>query len=384
MLHTMLFLVFPYVALALAVVGGLYRARHNTFTVSSLSSQLLERRKLYWGSVPFHYGVGIILLGHLTALFLPSTVRWWNGAPMRLYLLEITGLMLALWGLGGLLVLLWRRVTTRRIQVVSTPLDYVLLVLLLVSFVTGIMTATLYRFGSNWFTAVFTPYLASILTLRPRPELLSDLPWTIKLHVLNFFVLAALFPFSRLAHVVTIPFGYLVRPRQIVAFMKKGGAAPFPSRTAQGGLIALILFGVWAHSQRPPAAPATATATTPGTTPAAGIVPAAGTSASDNKVGADVYAANCAACHGAQGAGVPSAFPPLAGNPNLKTPETIVKAVTKGVTGAVTVNGQTFNGAMPPFAQLSDEQVAAVASYIRNSWGNSYGPVTAGQVKAGR
>jgi nitrate reductase gamma subunit len=148
-------------------------------------------------------------------------LRIWNAVPLRLYLLEITGLALGIWATVGLLILAWRRLSERRIQVVTTPMDLVVLALLLISAVTGILIATVYRFGSFWFTGVFTPYLWSILTLNPRPELVAPLPWLIKLHVLNFFILLVIFPFSRLVHIVTYPAGYLLRPWQIVIWARR-------------------------------------------------------------------------------------------------------------------------------------------------------------------
>jgi nitrate reductase gamma subunit len=101
-------------------------------------------------------------------------------------------------------------------------MDWIVLLLLLVSVVTGIWTATGYRFGSTWFTAVFTPYLWSILTLQPRPELVAPLPPVIQLHVFNFFLLLAIFPFSRLVHIITYPLGYIFRPWQIVVRARRG------------------------------------------------------------------------------------------------------------------------------------------------------------------
>ena len=56
----------------------IYRSIYRPFTVSSLSSQLLERKKLYWGSISFHYGIVLVLLGHLVALLLPQGLRLWN------------------------------------------------------------------------------------------------------------------------------------------------------------------------------------------------------------------------------------------------------------------------------------------------------------------
>jgi nitrate reductase gamma subunit len=218
---TILFVIFPYIATATAIGATIYRSIYRAFTVSSMSSQLLERKKLYWGSVPFHYGILLVLTGHLLALLLPSSLRLWNDVPIRLYLLELTGLALGIWALVGLIVLLWRRLSEKRLRVISTPMDIVVLVLLLVSTLTGVLVATFYRFGITWFTAIFTPYLLSLLTFQPNLALVSPLPWLIKLHVFNFFLLLAVFPFSRLVHIIAYPLGYLIRPWQVVIWNRK-------------------------------------------------------------------------------------------------------------------------------------------------------------------
>lgn len=218
---TLFFLIFPYISGTVFVAVTLYRAIYRPFTISSMSSQLLERKKLYWGSISFHYGIILVLLGHLFALVLPQGLLLWNAVPIRLYLLELTGLALGIWALVGLGILLWRRLSEGRVRVVTSPMDLLVLALLLMSAITGVLTATLYRFGSFWFTGVFTPYLVSLLVFQPNITLVSPLPWIIKLHVINFFVLLALFPFSRLVHIVTYPIGYLLRPWQIVIWNRR-------------------------------------------------------------------------------------------------------------------------------------------------------------------
>jgi nitrate reductase gamma subunit len=215
------FVAFPYISLAIFVVVSIYRSVYRPFSVSSQSSQLLERRMLYWGSPPFHYGIVLVLLLHLLMWVLPGVVRAWNASPVRLYILEITGLILALWALWGLAVLIFRRASSRRVQVVTSVMDVVVLVLLLVSVITGIVNATVYRWGSTWFTAIFAPYLTSVVTLQPAVNLVAPLPWNIKLHVINFFLLLAVFPFSRLIHIATYPIRYLVRPWQIVIWNRR-------------------------------------------------------------------------------------------------------------------------------------------------------------------
>ena len=220
-MNQLLFVVFPYVAFVLAVVVSVIRWRRHPFTVSALSSQLLEGRKLYWGTVSFHWGITLILLGHLAALLVPQGFELWNGAPVRLYLLEATGLALALWALFGVSVLIYRRLNMPRVRAVTTPMDLVVLIVILAQIVTGGWIAVGYRWGSFWGTSVFVPYIRSLLTFQPRPELVEPLPFVLQLHAFLFFVFLAVFPFSRLVHIVTVPLGYVTRPWQKVIRMSR-------------------------------------------------------------------------------------------------------------------------------------------------------------------
>lgn len=87
--------------------------------------------------------------------------------------------------------------------------------------------------------------------------------------------------------------------------------------------------------------------------------------------GKEVYDGNCAACHQPNGIGIPSAFPPLAKSDYLaKSKQDVIRAVTRGLSGKLIVNGKEYNGVMPKW-DLSDEDVANVLTYIYNSWGNS-------------
>lgn len=219
--NDLFFLIFPYIALTVCIVVSVYRAVYRPFTISSLSSQLLERRKLFWGSISFHWGIVLILLMHLLAVLFPRGLTLWNSVPVRLFLLEATGLALGLWALVGLVILVWRRLSSRYVRAVTSWMDGLVLFLLLASVATGVAIAVGYRFGSFWFTGVLTPYLASLFTFQPRVDLITPLPWVIKLHVINFFVLLIVFPFSRLVHIVTYPLGYLLRPWQIVVWARR-------------------------------------------------------------------------------------------------------------------------------------------------------------------
>lgn len=100
--------------------------------------------------------------------------------------------------------------------------------------------------------------------------------------------------------------------------------------------------------------------------------------------GEGVFAASCAGCHQASGQGLAGTFPPLAANPNLADVSRVVTTIIKGRTEGVEVKGVKYTQPMPGFAQLSDEEVAAVATYVRNAWGNAYGGVTPQEAKAAR
>lgn len=102
--------------------------------------------------------------------------------------------------------------------------------------------------------------------------------------------------------------------------------------------------------------------------------------------GAAVYAARCAACHQAQGAGLPGVFPPLAGSEWVTGKEaTLAAVVLHGINGSLTVKGNKYSGVMPAFAaQLQDGEVAAVLTHIRSQWGNSAAPLGRETVAAAR
>jgi mono/diheme cytochrome c family protein len=101
--------------------------------------------------------------------------------------------------------------------------------------------------------------------------------------------------------------------------------------------------------------------------------------------GGQVFASKCAACHQATGLGVAGVFPPLADSPWVLESETrLTQILLHGIQGPIDVLGTTYNGLMPPWNALSDDEIAAVATYIRSSWGNSAAPVTAATVAAQR
>ena len=216
-----LFGVFPYVAVALAAVGTAYRYRRLRFTVTPRSSQLVEGRLLRWGSLAWHPAILAILLAHLGAALFPAAWGRLLGDPARLVALEATGLALGALALLGILVLLARRAVLR------TPaggMDWVVLGALAVQAATGVWIAWGLRWGSVWYLAVAAPWLSSLARLSPQVAGMAVLPWVVKVHALNAFLLLALLPFSRLIHLTVVPIPYLWRPPQLVVWRR----APSP------------------------------------------------------------------------------------------------------------------------------------------------------------
>ncbi len=216
MLETLLFAALPYVSAVLFLFVSIQRYRRDPFTFSSLSSQFLESKNLFWGSVPFHLGILTLFFGHLFGFVFPRELMMWNQVPIRLFILETTGLVAALLTLVGLVGLIVRRATSSRIQAATTAADIVVYVLLLWQIGTGLWVALGLRWGSSWYTQVVVPYLWSLITFQPDIQRMVEMKLPAQLHVVGAFVLFGAFSFTRLVHALVVPVPYLWRPNQVV------------------------------------------------------------------------------------------------------------------------------------------------------------------------
>jgi nitrate reductase gamma subunit len=214
--NVFLFVGLPYAAMLIFLVGTIQRYRSKGFKVSSLSSQFLEGKSLFWGTIPFHFGILVVFLGHLTAFLIPRGTLLWNSNPARLIVLEVTAFTFGLSVLAGLVALLVRRLTNRRVRMVTTRMDVALELLLLAQVVLGLWIALGYRWGASWFAADLSPYLMSLFALDPNIGAVSAMPLVIKLHIIGAWLILALFPFTRLVHILVAPLHYITRPYQRV------------------------------------------------------------------------------------------------------------------------------------------------------------------------
>lgn len=211
-----MFIVLPYLAFAIFVVESIRRYSKEKHSFTSRSSQFLENRFHFWGMVPFHYGLLITLLGHGIAFALPRELLWWNSIPARLFILEVTALIFGLMALVGIIHIMIRRMKHGTLRVVTSRMDWVLYGFLFLIIASGVSTAILYRYGTSWFASAISPYLWSLVKLQPDISAISQMPHLFKLHVVSAFCLLAVFPFTKLVHVLVVPNHYFFRKKQVV------------------------------------------------------------------------------------------------------------------------------------------------------------------------
>lgn len=221
MLDVMLFVVFPYVALAIGIVGTIYRYRTNQYSFTSLSSQFLENDLQFWGSTLWHYGILPTTIIHLAGFTIPKVMAAAHGTPELLYLSELAGKVLGIMALVGAGILLYRRLTSPKIRAITTPVDWIILSLLFGQVFFGLVLAFVYRWGATWFLHTATPWMNSLAFFQPAPQYVTALPLAHKVHFLTGFLLFALMPFSRLVHIVTFPLSYIWRRFQLVIWTRR-------------------------------------------------------------------------------------------------------------------------------------------------------------------
>ncbi len=224
MLDTVLFVAFPYLAVTLTIGVSLYRYFSNRYSYSSLSSELLERRWLFWGAIPWHYGIVPLLLIHLGDFAVPGFMALLRYTPLMLYGAELIGKVLVFMCIVGMTLLIVRRLSHYRLRILTSAMDWIVMLLLLNQVVLGALTSIVYRWGGVWIEYTATPWIVSLASFNPQVQYVSQLPLIPKLHILNATLLIALFPFSRLVHLVTFPITYAWRRFQVVIWNRRPSA----------------------------------------------------------------------------------------------------------------------------------------------------------------
>jgi nitrate reductase gamma subunit len=212
MLNNLIFIALPYAALALVLFVTPYRFCSNRLTWTAYSTQFLERKLLFWGINPWHYGVIPLLAAHIIGFAFPGQVKAFLGNQETLLMVESFGLGLGLFALMGSVLLLLRRSNSAMLSKVTFGSDWLVLYLLAFQAGTGIYIGYFERWGSQWYLHTAVPYLWSIVSFKPQLGFVTDLPLVFKLHAACAFLIVAVLPFTKLVHMLYLPIDFLKDP----------------------------------------------------------------------------------------------------------------------------------------------------------------------------
>lgn len=210
-----LFQIFPYISLAVLLLGSIVRFDRDPYSWRSKSSQLLRKRQLMWGSILFHLGILVILGGHAVGLLTPIQVFDFLGVShgFKQILAMTAGGIAGVFCLIGLLLLLHRRLFDPRIRANSSFADIAVLILLLAQLCLGLMTITVSMGHLDGHEMVkFMEWAQHIVTFRGgAADFVRDVHVIFKLHLTLGMFIFLVFPFTRLVHVWSAPVFYIFR-----------------------------------------------------------------------------------------------------------------------------------------------------------------------------
>ena len=211
-----LWIILPYAALTVFVVGHVWRWRTDQFGWTTRSTQLLESRWLTIGSNLFHIGILLAIVGHIAGIAIPMVVTEKMGVSEHFYHVQAValGALAGFLCIAGLAILFIRRMRVPRVAATSTNTDLVVYAVLTVAIISGQVATAGYQLvvdGGYNYRETIGPYFRSLFYLDPETASISGAPFIYQLHVLSTFALYALWPFSRLVHVWSVPWRYLTR-----------------------------------------------------------------------------------------------------------------------------------------------------------------------------
>lgn len=210
---------YPYICLTIFIVGTLIRYDREQYSWRASSSQLLADKGLRVGNILFHIGVIFIFFGHLVGLLTPHAFyELFITAEQKQILAIVAGGIAGVIGFIGLTILVFRRVFVARIRATSSVTDIIVVVLFWIQITLGMITipfslahhdASLMLQLSEW--------AQHIVTFRGgAAQFVKGVEWPFQIHLILGMTIFLLFPFTRLVHILSAPFGYIWRPYQVV------------------------------------------------------------------------------------------------------------------------------------------------------------------------
>ncbi len=217
--YSFFFGIYPYICLAVFVLGTLVRYDREQYSWRASSSQLLADKGLRVGNIMFHLGVIFIFFGHLAGLLTPHALyEQFITAEQKQMLAIVAGGAAGAVGFVGLTILVFRRLCVPRIRATSSPTDIAVLLILWMQITLGLLTIpfSLAHHDAGVMLRL-SEWAQRTLTFRTgAAEQIIGVDWPFQAHLILGMTIFLLFPFTRLVHILSAPLKYVCRPYQIV------------------------------------------------------------------------------------------------------------------------------------------------------------------------
>lgn len=220
-LNELAFGVFPYIAGTVFLLGSLVRFDKSQYTWRTGSSQLLSNTPAFRiGNVLFHVGIILLFFGHFFGLLTPTAVYQAFGmsTSLKQTLAVVAGGIFGLVCLVGIAILVHRRTTDPRVRRTGSRMDMFILYLLLAQLLTGLATifVTIDHLDGEVMLLI-TAWAQSLVTFQPNAaDTIQNIHWIYKTHMFLGMIMFLIFPFTRLVHIWSVPYGYVFRAYQVV------------------------------------------------------------------------------------------------------------------------------------------------------------------------
>lgn len=219
-LNTVLFGLYPYIAIVVCVAVCLVRFDREQYTWKAGSSQLLRGKGMVMASNLFHIGILFILAGHVVGLLTPEFIyHYVISTPNKQLLAMVSGGLFGVLCFIGLSMLLYRRLTDDRVKASGSLMDIAVLVLLYIQLILGLSTIVISADHMDGSVMVLlASWAQNIVLLNPvqASAAISEVHILYKLHVFFGLTIVLIFPYTRLVHMISAPIWYLGRSYQIV------------------------------------------------------------------------------------------------------------------------------------------------------------------------
>lgn len=215
MLNQFVWVIYPYLCLAIFVIGHIARYKYDQFSWTAKSSEMIEKKRLKWGSLLFHLGIIPVFFGHVVGLLIPANWLEAIGVNNHIYYIGAVyiGSVFGIITLIGMLLLTLRRLSIKNVRRLSSFSDIFVNIVLLIILIMGcystlVTNAIQPEFDYRQTIAIWFRHL---FMFSPNADLMLNVPWSFKLHILLGFTVFGCWPFTRLVHVWSVPLSYMNR-----------------------------------------------------------------------------------------------------------------------------------------------------------------------------